>query len=174
MQNWEEKVIYRKLCKTFKFDHTTKWHLHKKNPSWDAENSLELRHQNGSPPNAAWKPDIVIIYEKKRSCRIKNFDVPAGRSVKIKENGKREKCFDLAENKKQLLNTRVTVVSVVIVALGTIPKALLRTSRDHPNYSIVEIDQNTEKSSGDLRILSVTQTPVKNHQPRRVYNTRKE
>ena len=33
-----------------------------------------------------------------------------------------------------------------------------RTSGDHPNYSIVEIGQNTEKSPGDLRRLAVTQT----------------
>ena len=39
-----------------------------------------------------------------------------------------------------------------------------RMSQDHPNYSIVKIDQNTEKSPGDLRRLAVTQTPVKNHQ----------
>ena len=38
------------------------------------------------------------------------------------------------------------------------------TSRDHPNYYISENSQNTEKSSGDLRRLAVTQTPVKNHQ----------
>ena len=35
---------------------------------------------------------------------------------------------------------------------------------DHPNYSIVEIGQNAEKSPGDLRRLVVIQTPVKNHQ----------
>ncbi len=33
------------------------------------------------------------------------------------------------------------------------------TSGDHPNYCIIEIDQNTEKIPGDLRRL-VTQTPV--------------
>ena len=35
-------------------------------------------------------------------------------------------------------------------------------SRDHPNYSIIEISQNTKKNFGDLKKL-VTQTPVKNH-----------
>ena len=37
------------------------------------------------------------------------------------------------------------------------------TSGDHPNYSIVEIDWNIEKSLADLRKLAVTQTqtPVK-------------
>ena len=38
------------------------------------------------------------------------------------------------------------------------------TSENHPNYSIIKISQNTEKSTGDLRILSVTQTPVRNRQ----------
>ena len=39
-----------------------------------------------------------------------------------------------------------------------------RTSGDHPNYCIIEINQNTEKSPGDLRKLAVNQTPMKDHQ----------
>ena len=38
------------------------------------------------------------------------------------------------------------------------------TGRDCPNYSSVDIAQNTVKSPGDLRRLVVTQTPVENHQ----------
>ena len=38
-----------------------------------------------------------------------------------------------------------------------------RTKGDHPNYNIVEIGQNTEKSPGDLKRLAVTQTPVRNY-----------
>ena len=41
----------------------------------------------------------------------------------------------------------------------------MRTSGDHPNYSIFEIDQNTKKNPEDLSRLAVTQTPVENHQP---------
>ena len=37
-------------------------------------------------------------------------------------------------------------------------------SKDHPNYSIIENDQNTGKSPGDLWRLVVTQIPVKDHQ----------
>ena len=38
------------------------------------------------------------------------------------------------------------------------------TGRDCPNYSIVEIGQNTEKSPEDLRRLAVSQNPVENYQ----------
>ena len=38
-----------------------------------------------------------------------------------------------------------------------------RKSGNHPDYSIIKIDQNTEKSPRDLRILVVTQTPMKNY-----------
>ena len=36
-------------------------------------------------------------------------------------------------------------------------------SEDQPNYSIVEVGQDTEKSPGDLRRLTITQIPVKDH-----------
>ena len=39
-----------------------------------------------------------------------------------------------------------------------------RTSGDHPNYSIIENGQNTEKSPGDLKRLAVTQIQVEDHQ----------
>ena len=38
-----------------------------------------------------------------------------------------------------------------------------RKSRDHPDYSITKIAQNTKKSPGNLRKFAVNQTPVKNH-----------
>ena len=47
---------------------------------------------------------------------------------------------------------------------GTGKLANTSLSGDHPSYSIIENDQNTEKSPGILRRLAVTQTPVKNNQ----------
>ena len=57
----------------------------------------------------------------------------------------------------------------VIGALGTITRGTgglgnNRTRREHPNYSNTEIGQNTKKSPGDLRRLTLTQIPVENHQ----------
>ena len=63
---------------------------------------------------------------------------------------------------------KVTIIPIVIGALGTVTKGLVqgledlekRKSRDYSNYSIIEIGKNTEKSPRDLRRLAVTQTPV--------------
>ena len=64
---------------------------------------------------------------------------------------------------------KVMVVPIVISAFGTVTKGLVqgledleikRTSGDHPKSCIVEIGQNTKKNPGDLRRLSVTQTPM--------------
>ena len=68
---------------------------------------------------------------------------------------------------------RMTVIPIVIGALGKVSKELgkgrervgnRRTNPDHPNYGIVEISQNTEKSPGDQKRIAVIQTPVKGHQ----------
>ena len=74
---------------------------------------------------------------------------------------------------------KVTIIPIVVGALGTVTKGLVqglgnnRTSGDHPNYCIIEISQNTEKSPGDLRKLVVTQTPVRKHQLILVWKTLK-
>ena len=39
-----------------------------------------------------------------------------------------------------------------------------RTSRDHPNNSIIKIGQYTKKNPGDLKTLGVTQTQEEKHQ----------
>ena len=65
------------------------------------------------------------------------------------------------------------VIPVVIGALGTTPKGLVKGLEDleirgqvetNPNYSIIKIGQNTEKSPEDLKRLSVTQTSGRNRQ----------
>ena len=68
---------------------------------------------------------------------------------------------------------KMTVISIVISALGIIPKELVKGLEDLEiigqeetiqTVSIMKISQNTEKSLGDLKIFAVTQTSVENHQ----------
>ena len=47
-----------------------------------------------------------------------------------------------------------------------------RTTLDYRDYSIAEISQNTEKNTGNLKRLAVTQTSVKEHQLSMVCKTR--
>ena len=101
-----------------------------------------------------------------------DFAILVDHRIKLKECKKRDKYLDLArEQKKNLWNMKVTVIPIVIGALGTVTKGLVqgpgnKTSGDHPNYSIIEIGQNTE-SPGDL----LSRTPVRNHQLTLVENT---
>ena len=55
-----------------------------------------------------------------------NFDIPTDCRVKIKEIEKRDKYLDLARELKKLWNMKVTVIPIVIGALGTIPKGLVK------------------------------------------------
>ena len=63
---------------------------------------------------------------------------------------------------------QVTIIQIVISAFGSVTKGFLKGLEDlevdHPNCSIIENGQNTEKSPEDLRRLAVTQTPVEDHQ----------
>ena len=97
-----------------------------------------------------------------------DFAVPANHRIKLKESEKKDKYLDLARELKKLRNMKVKIIAIVIGTFSTVIKGLLKRSwsmsKDDPNNSIVENEQNTEKSPGDLRRLAVTQTPVKDHQ----------
>ena len=121
----------------------------------------------------ARRPDHIIINKKKKKiCKIVVVAVPAYHRINLKESGKKDKYLDLTRELKKLWNMKVTIVPIVIGALCTITKGLLkgleglgswRTGRDYSNDSTAKNGQNRETSPGDLRRLVVTQTPVKNH-----------
>ena len=53
-------------------------------------------------------------------------------------------------NNNNNMNIRVTLITNVIGALGTVTKKTVTETRGFGNYSIIEIDQNIKKSPGDL------------------------
>ena len=119
----------------------------------------------------AWKPDQVLTNKKKKSKEKENllncrFYISADHA----ENGKIHKYLDFAWEQEMLWNTRVTVIPIVVGALGSVPKSLgeetggignQKKNRDHPDFTIAEISQNTKESPGDRSRFTVTQTPVK-------------
>ena len=55
-----------------------------------------------------------------RTCRIVDFAVQAEHKVKLKEWEKKAKYLDLSKELKQLWNMKVTIIPMVIGALGTL------------------------------------------------------
>ena len=91
-----------------------------------------------------------------------DFALPADHRIKLKQCEKKYKYLDLARELKKLWNMQVTIIPIVIGAIGTVTKGLLKgledlevggRVEDHPNDSIIGNGQNSNKSPGDLPSL---------------------
>ena len=80
----------------------------------------------------ARRPNLTIINKKKkkRICKIVDFAVSADHRINLKECEKKDKYLDLARELKKLWNMKVTIEPIVIGALGTITKGLLKSLED--------------------------------------------
>ena len=110
------------------------------------------------------RPDLALINkikEKKQgTCRILGLPVPADHRWKIKKSEIRNRWI-----KKVMLTSTVISAWNGPQCFGKWFERFVNclTNQDHSNYSVAETDQSTEKGSGDLRRIAVTQTPVKDH-----------
>ena len=100
----------------------------------------------------ARRPDLIIINKKKKICKIVDFAVPADHRINLKESEKKDKYLDLARELKKLWNMKVTIVPIVIGALGTITKGLLKGLEDLEIGGRTETIQTTALL-GTTRIL---------------------
>ena len=76
------------------------------------------------------KPNHILIYRKKRICKVVDIAAPSDHRINLKESEKKDKYLDLPRELKNLWNMKVTVVPIVIGALGTITKGLLKGLED--------------------------------------------
>ena len=165
--DWVGKVIHWELCKTFKFDHTNKWYVHKPESVLEYETHKHLCFwDTNKSPNFGQTTRPYNNQRKKRNCRIVDFAVPTDSREKLKENEKKDKYLELTrelektvehENNYHTNCNWCTWYSHQRICQRTRGLGNIRTSGDHPNYSIVEISQNI----GDLKRLVFTQTSVK-------------
>ena len=65
-----------------------------------------------------------------KTSKIVDIAVPAGLRVKLKESEKKDKYLDLFRELKKLWNMKVTFIPIVIGALGTVTKGLLKGLED--------------------------------------------
>ena len=91
----------------------------------------------------ARRPDLIIINKKKRNCKTVDFAVPADYRINLKESEKKDKYLSLVREFKKLWNMKVTIVPIVIGAIGTITKRLLKDLEDLEIGGRVETIQMT-------------------------------
>ena len=112
---------------------------------WDFE--IQTNHLN-----SARRPDFVIVNKKKkkkkkkkekRICRIVDFTVPADHRIKLKEREKKDKYLNLANKLKNLWNMEMTLIPIVIGALGIVTKGLVQWLEDLEVKGRVETIQTT-------------------------------
>ena len=101
-----------------------------------------MRHIHGSP-NLGQKIRLNNNQQKKRTCKIVDFAVPAEHRIKLKECEKKDKCLDLARELKKLWNMQVTIMLIVIGAFGTVTNGLLKRLEDLEVGGRVETIQTT-------------------------------
>ena len=72
-----------------------------------------------------------------------DFGIPANNRVKLKEIEKKDKYLDLAWELKKLWNMKVTIIPIVIGALGTVTERLLKGLEDLEVRGRVDTFQTT-------------------------------
>ena len=70
----------------------------------------------------ARRPDLVVVDQKRRTCKIIDFAVPGHSRIEEKEKEKIEKYEDLRRELQEIWNVRVTIIPLVVGFLGAIPK----------------------------------------------------
>ena len=133
---WVGKVIRYELCKKLKFDHSTKWYMHK--PKSILENEM-----------------LKILW---------NFGIQTGELIPTFGGPQRENLRKWKE--RQILRPLQRIKNTLYhYSNWNDPQRLhngvgrtgnWRISWDHPNYTIVEVCQNSEKSPVDLMRLAVS------------------
>ena len=80
--------------------------------------------------NETRRPDMVAIDKAKNHGQMIKFAVPYDSRVEQKEQEKKEKYQDLANELKKIWKMKVTVMSVFIGALAAIPKKVKKGLKD--------------------------------------------
>ena len=133
------------MFRKFQFDHTNKWYTHNPAPVLENDTHKLLWDFNIQTDHLipTRRPDLKIIKKKKRICKIVDFSVPADHRIIPKECEKKDKYLDLDRELEKVWNMKVTIVPIVIGALGTITKGLLKGLEDLEVGGRVETIQTT-------------------------------
>ena len=110
------------LCKKLEIECEDEWFSHqlesvlendKCKILWDflIQTDKEIQHR---------RPDILVIEEEKRECKIVDIPVPGDQNIKVKELEKVTKYQELRLQVQKLWGVKVTFILIVADALGTV------------------------------------------------------
>ena len=68
------------------------------------------------------RPDLVVVDQKERSCKIIDFAVPGDSRIEEKEKDKIEKYQGLGRELQKIWNVKEKIIPLVVGSLGAISK----------------------------------------------------
>ena len=155
--DWVGKVIHCELRKKFLLNHKNKSYMH--NPTSVLENDthkvlydfdIQKESLNFDQMSRSYNKQQQ---QKKRTCKIVVFAVPADHRLILKEREKNDNISTLLGDRKKLWNMKVTFIPIIIGALGTVIKGLIKRLEDLKIKRLVGTTQTTALLRS-VRILS--------------------
>ena len=110
---------------------------------WHTDRSPNLGQKTRLHYNQQKKKKKKKKKKRKRICKIIDSALPADHRIKLKECDKKNKHLNLARELKKLWNMKVTIIPIVIGALVTVAKRLLKGLEDFEDAGGVETIQTT-------------------------------
>ena len=112
------------LARKCNFEAGDNWHEHESESVLEKEDYKILRDFSIHTDHVieAWRPDLVVVDKKRRTCKIIDFAVPRGSRIKEKEEEKIERYKDLRRELSKIWDVKVKIIPLVVGSLGAIPK----------------------------------------------------
>ena len=118
------QYLHWRICQHYNASHAEHWYEHHPEPVTKGNDATILWdftiHTDRSIK--ANRPDIIVKDHKEKTCLLIDMTVPSDRNLSLKEYEKVSKYKDLEIEIQKMWNLKVTIVPVVIGALGMIQK----------------------------------------------------
>ena len=118
------KIVRWKLTTSCNFEAGDKWYEYERESVLENEDYKILWDFSIQTDHIieAWRPDLVVVDKKERSCKIIDFAVPGDSRIAEKYKNKIEKYQDLGKELQKISNVKVMIIPLVLGSLGAIPK----------------------------------------------------
>ena len=122
-----EKTVHWKLARKCNFEAGDKWYENEPESVLENEDCKILWDFSIQTDHLieARRPDLVVVDQKEKSCKIIDFVVPGDSRIKEKEKDKIEKYQDLGRLLQKLWNVKVKIIPLVVGSLGATRNSLV-------------------------------------------------